>query len=342
LGAELATDYQDRTSLTGLRGIVAMLGTLIASALVFVVFFPNTTPGVDPKLAYEPYPVMGGTIGLIMSVSALIATFGTYGLIPRLPVDSDPQPAHDTRSFFSEFVTSFRNRSFRIMFVSCSLFYWGVVINTALALHFFTYYAMITDSRAISLFQVAFYLGGSLGVVGWMLLARRMEKKTLYIAAALGTALISALAYLLIGAGRPLGTGDPLPLLIGHAIGGALSSILWFMPWSMVADIADEDEAKTGRRREGSLTGLFFFGQQLASGLSVLLTGVLLEWFAGLVPGDATQSALTGARIGMLYGILPALLIVAAAALALRYQLGRAEVAALQTEPVLSSARLES
>jgi len=39
--------------------------------------------------------------------------------------------------------------------------------------------------------------------------------------------------------------------------------------------------------------GLFNFGEQLSGGAAILITGFLIDWFAGLIPGQAQQSAET-------------------------------------------------
>ena len=57
---------------------------------------------------------------------------------------------------------------------------------------------------------------------------------------------------------------------------------------------------------------------------------MLVEHFAGLVPGQAVQSPQTVQRIGLLYTALPGLLLFLAAAWAMRFKLGRREVAAVQ------------
>ena len=69
-----------------------------------------------------------------------------------------------------------------------------------------------------------------------------------------------------------------------------------------------------------------------ATGMAILLTGVLVERFAGLVPGQVTQSPATVWRIGLLYAVAPAGLILAAAAAALPYRIGRRETAAIQSK----------
>jgi GPH family glycoside/pentoside/hexuronide:cation symporter len=100
----------------------------------------------------------------------------------------------------------------------------------------------------------------------------------------------------------------------------------------MIADVADEDELANGERREGAFFGIFNFGEQIAAGASILITGILLDWFAGLVPGQAQQSSVTISRIGMLYSVLPSILLIMAAVFILRYSLDKEKVASIQRE----------
>jgi len=332
LGAELSQDYHERTSITGIRGILALLGTLGTATSSFVVFFPDRTPGVDPKLNYAGYPAMGLVFGLVMTVTGLIATLGTLSWRPYLPTGGNPERSQTPRNFFASFTQSLRNPSFRMLFTSYSLFFLGVVINSSLSIHYLTYYAKLTASTALSAFQLSFYLGALIGVVFWLRLSRLVEKHRLYLLTNLATATLMLCALLLVGEGRLLGIGNVRALIIGHALAGFFGSILWFMPGSMIADVADEDELATGQRREGSFFGIFFFGQQLAAGVSLLLSGVLVDWFAGLTPGQAAQSAQTAWRIGLLYSVLPAALLGVAAVLILRYTLSKQQVAAIRAE----------
>ncbi len=332
LGAEFSPDYHERTSITGVRGILALLGSLAAASLSFVVFFPDKTPGVDPKLNYAGYSAMGLTFGLVMTIVGLTATLCSLDRRPYLSTVDENQRPQTAGSFFFSFVQSLRNQSFFMLFVSFSLFFLGVVINISLSIHYLTYYVKITASSALSMFQLAFYVGGLIGVVFWLQVSGFIEKHWLYFLATLATAALMLGALLLVGEGHLFGTGNVRVLVSGHALGGFFASILWFMPYSMIADVADEDELVTGQRREGSFFGIFSFGQQVATGLSALLIGVLIDWFVGLIPGHAQQSALTIHRIAILYSVLPAIMLLMASALTFRYSLSRSRVVAIQKE----------
>lgn len=333
LGAELTRDYDERTTITAARALAALLGTMITAALSFVLFFPEGQAGADPKLDYQGYPRMGLTYGAVMTAIGLAATLGTLSWRPFLARKAAEERATGSMAGFLESVArSLRVPSFRSLFAASSLFFLAVVINFALSIHFLTHHAGITASSALMWFQVAFYTGGLAGVTFWMRVSRRAEKHRVFITGMVSTAVVMLVSYLLIGEGRPLGTGNIPAVLAGHALGGFFGSILWFMPYSMIADIADEDEARTGERREGSFFGMLSIGQQLATGVSVLIAGILVDHFAGLVPGQAEQSATTSHRIALLYGVLPAVITLAACLAAMRYSLVRSQVRAIQAE----------
>ncbi|PYQ23006.1 MAG: hypothetical protein DMF81_10195 [Acidobacteria bacterium] len=329
LGAELSRDYDERTSVTAFRGFLAVVGALAAGSLSFVLFFPNRQPGLDPKLNYTGYPAMGLAFGAVMTIVSLLATFGTWSWRGASPGGAEA-PAPAPQRFFAGFTRSLGNASFRALFVSCSLFHLGISMSAALSIHFLTYYARVTDSAALGSFQLAFYLAGLAGVVFWLRVSRVMEKNRLYLLGTLATAAAMLAVFFLVGEGHLLGTGNVRALLVGHALVGFFGSTLWFVPPTLIADVVDEDELATGERREGSFFGLYSFGQQLATGVALLLTGILVERFARLVPGQPVQSVQTAWRIGLLYGVVPAALVAAAAAAALPYRVGRREMADIQ------------
>jgi len=331
LGAELSRDYDERTSVTAFRGFLAVVGALAAGSLSFLLFFPNRTAGVDPKLDYSGYPAMGLVFGGVMTLLSLVATAGTWRWRHAFSGDGGTG-APPPRRFFAGFAQCLRRPSFRALFASSSLFHLAVSMNAALSIHFLTHYARVTESAALSAFQLAFFLAGLAGVVFWLRVSRVMEKKTLYLLGTVATAAAMLAVFLLVGEGHPLGTGNVRVLLAGHALVGFFGSTLWFVPPTLIADVIDEDELASGERREGSFFGLYSFGQQLATGMAILLTGVLVERFAGLVPGQATQAPATVWRIGLLYAVVPAGLILAAAAAALPYRIGRRETAAIQSK----------
>lgn len=330
LGAELSEDYQERTTITGLRAAFALAGAMGASVLSFVLFFPATAQGGDPKLSVTGYHNMGLFAGLVMTLASLISTIFT--LSHRQYFKEEPARSQERRQwgFVSGSIRALTNPSFRIIFISYSLFFLGTVVNAMLATHFLTYYAGIVASASLSAFHLCFYVGALLGCLFWTKIGKAVEKRRLYFTGSLCTAVILACAYGLLGEGRYFGTGNLAPLLYGHGVAGFFGSVLWIIPYSMIADVADQDKMLYGEARQGTLFGVINFGEQIATGLSLLVSGILVDRFAGLVPAQADQSPQTISRIGALYSLLPSALLILAAIVILRYNLDRERVKAIQ------------
>lgn len=328
LGAELAQDYQERTSIAGVRSFLALLGTGIAFSTLSI-FFPNDGSGIDPKFNRDGYLTMAVSFGIFMALTGLVATFGTLRQRYRLPTGQRRAQA-DELSFVENLKISIRHRSFLLLTLSAALYFLASAVTTTVVVHFLTYYMKIGESSAISLFQAAFFIGGIIGVLSWLRISPRLEKHRLYFVTTLVTSILTGSAFFLMGEGHLFGAGNVRPLLGLYMLVGFFAGAFWFLPASMIADIVDEDKLQTGKNREGAYFGIDSFFQQQASGLAVLVSGVLLDVFAGLVPGQSIQTPETATRIGIIFSLVPALLYAVAAFLILPYQLTRQRVRQIQ------------
>lgn len=146
----------------------------------------------------------------------------------------------------------------------------------------------------------------------------------------LGTSLMLIAAAVLIGPGKPLGVAHAWTLLAGYGVAGLFASVLWVLPPSMLADIADQDESITGSRREGVYFGMLNFGEKVASGFAVLLGGTLLQYFVRLAPGSSVQTPGVIGRLSLLFGLAPGLMLLGSLALIVPYKLSRAATRDIQ------------
>ena len=327
LGAELSQDYDERTSTMAVRALFGLFGTLAASSLSFLLFFPPTSDGTEPKLNYAGYPRLGLVFACVMTVTALVGFFGTL----RYRTFGNPEmPASPAGQFFSGFRIAMQNRAFRSIWLAVVLFFLAVVLNATMAIQYFTWYARIQGGGNLSSIQTCFYVGALAGVFFWIVVSRRAEKRTLFIIATLAAAGLLAGAALFIGDGRLFGTGNILPLLVGHVVGGLFASAVWVIPASMVADIADVDSLATGLRREGIYFGIVNFGEKIAAGGALLLAGGLLHLF-GLSRG-AAPAPTTTPYLGVIYGLAPAVILLVAVLFILPYRLDRRAVHEIQQQ----------
>jgi GPH family glycoside/pentoside/hexuronide:cation symporter len=341
LGAELSQDYHERTTISGFRAGFALAGTFVAAAVSFTVFFPDArVGGGNPAFARDGYASMALWFGLAIMAAGLIATLGTLSRRAGLPdADTSDRSRLPDGRFRAGVRLSLADADFRVLALSAGLFFLAAVVNASLSIHYLTYYARVEGSRAVTFFFVAFYVGAVAGVACWLRLARRFEKHSLYCGATLATAMLMFAAYLLVGGGRPLGIGNLPPLVIGNALAGWFSSALWVLVPSMIADLAEQDEARTGLRRDGAYYGVYSFTHQGAAGIAVLLAGVAVDHFAGLQPGRVAQSMQTAERLGLLFGILPGCLLMLSAIVIPRYRVTRSRVESVQRELAVSRTR---
>jgi Na+/melibiose symporter-like transporter len=302
---------------------------MATAVLSFMLFFPGSR--------FEPagYSSMGVALAAVMTATTLLTVAGSWSW----PVCEPERSREQRASFLTEFKSAVRLRSFSAIALSSGLFFLSAVLNATVAVHYLTYYAGLTDNRSASVFQASFYLAALAGAGVWVMLTRKIEKRRAYTAATFGTASIMLLAYLLAGENSLTGKGNLLALSIGNAMAGLCASAAWILPPSMLADVLDEHEAATGRRSEGTLFGLQSLAVQLGGSLAVILSGILLDHYAGLVPGAEAQSAETARRIGVLFGVVPAGLLTAAGIVSMFYRLDRRRVLEFQERKNAAAAR---
>jgi glycoside/pentoside/hexuronide:cation symporter, GPH family len=320
LGAELAPDYHERTSVAAYRAAVIMAGTLLTTMAAFLVYLPRTTAaGDDAKFLRDSYASLGDALGLVMIATALVATIGTLHTRDRLAPPLDTEVDATIRSTVAE---AFRDSSFRTLFASNCLSFMALTINAALAFHYLTYYGRI-DTAGVTTYMVALYAGGLAGIGVWLRVSRHVEKHYVYALTTMLTGVVISSGYWLVGEGRFFGPGAVWVLTIANATVGFFGAGNVVLAPSMIADLSAQDEQRSGRRRPGSFFGICSLGQQLSAGVAVLMAGVLVDRFAGLVPAQAAQSASTVERIALLSNVLPAVILFAAGLLSLRYALRR-------------------
>jgi GPH family glycoside/pentoside/hexuronide:cation symporter len=124
--------------------------------------------------------------------------------------------------------------------------------------------------------------------------------------------------------------------MIGHVVAGIFASAVWVVPAAMIADVTDTDELATGLRREGIYFGIMNFGEKIAAGGALFLAGSLLSLLGKLAHAPAA-GALVGAPaatpyLGLLFGAVPAVLLLISLIFILPYRLDRRAVHALQRQ----------
>lgn len=187
-----------------------------------------------------------------------------------------------------------------------------------------------------------------LGIVGMLVstltikpLQARFEKRDLILFALAFITVLQILKVSLRFVGWLPENGDPLLLQIfvfQAMLMGYCGNLFLMMYASMMADIADHQELRTGLRQEGIFSGGITFSGKVTSGLGLILGGLLLDLVIvfpkGLEPGQVAQDVLI--RMAVIDGIIMPALNLIPFLLLLKYRLDRATMQDIQTQLSLS------
>lgn len=305
LGAELSSDYAERTSVVAYRNVFGFLGGMLVVAIGWGYFF-RAQPGFpEGQLNGAQYPWFGVWCGLAAAASVLLTALGTHARIPHLAQPRHAPEAFSTARLYGEMREALANPSFRALFVGVVLLFVTRGIEQGLGIYMFTHFWLISPAE-IGAVQGASMGGLFVGTVLWVLLSRRVDKRPAFLA---GVAVLSIFSLL-----PPLGKifgwfphhDNPIyvPLLVSLAVIASLGAAAGLVTsGSMMADIADEHELDTGRRQEGIFFGALLFAVKATSGLGQFVAGWgldLIDFPLRAEPG--TVPAATTDALGILYG----------------------------------------
>ncbi len=325
LGAELTSDYHERTVVVAYRSGFGVLGIALVLGLGWSVFFPDSN-GEMGRFDPAAYRGFGWTFGAIMMVSILASAWGTRGIIPSLPKPRDDVDPFSPRRLIREFRQALENRSFRALVLGLIVFFATRGVQDALEVHMGTYFWDL-DASEIQLRQFAGVPAFLLGLPFWVAMTRRIDKGTAFL---FGIALLVFFTMLppllkIYGWYPPRDSAAYLGVLIGcHliAVFGATAGSV--NAGSMIADVTDEHELRTGHRQEGIFFAALAFAIKATVGIGQFVAGVSLDVIglsAGSAPGSV--SAETVRSLGMLYGPGTAVLGIASLFLLTGYRLDR-------------------
>lgn len=331
LAGEMTDDYAERARIVAWRLLAGVLATVLINALAYSVFFAGKGGLQQP----DNYPAFGWSIAAIVLVGGLICCAGIWRYAARLP-----QPVHKPEPmgtrFVGEMLEIFRNRSFRILFLSMLLFTSAAGLHAALQNHNYVFVWKLR-SESIQFTTYAYLFGILVGIPLTPVLLRGLEKKSVV---GLGF-LFVILSWMVLPGLRAAGvftpTGDAsLPwLCLTTFIVGIGSGLIFIAYPSMMADAADEHEHLYGARREGLyFSGLGFAGKA-AAGVGSLVGGFALDFMhfpkdlgrqvGAAVPEDILRSLVIG------WGPLPAMLCVVGALVFAPYAINRTRQAEIVT-----------
>ena len=308
LSGVMSADPQERSTLNGLRFVFAFAGSTLVTA---------ATPALV-KLFGAGDDVRGWQLTMLAwSVCATILFAATF-LGTRERVAPPPSQRSGVWRDVRDLAGS---RPWMVLFFLALVVMVTITLRTASAAYYFKY--VVGRPELMAAFVPTYMLAAAAGAACTPLLTRRFDKKPLMIALMSVTALLSTAFWFvppdqtwllfLLQAGLGLALGPKSPLT-----------------FSMLADAADYNEWRTGRRATAMTFAAATFAQKLGTALAVAVIGTVFAWL-GYVP-NAPQGAASSSGILWLMSLIPAAFAAAAALVMRRYDLDAATLARIGAE----------
>jgi Na+/melibiose symporter-like transporter len=276
LAPELAKDYDERTSLISLRLLFSVIGGLGMTILAYQVFLKENPDGTGGVLARDGYWGYSLTAALLIFTCIIVSTAGTQSQVPYL--QAPPSRKLTFRAMLAEVAATLNNKAFVVATLTGMFIAIATGARNALEIYFGLYFWELTQAQMAGLVTVS-VLGGAVGVMSVPKVARRLGKKhgaILLYASALAVG-VSPVVARLFGLMPENGTGLLYALLVVETvINTALAGGTGVLLVSMVADVIEDAEVKTGRRSEGLLMSADNLFKKLVSGVGVFISGTVL------------------------------------------------------------------
>ncbi len=280
LAPELAKDYNERTSLISLRSFFSVAGGLGMTLMAYQVFLKENPDGTGGVLARDGYFYYALFASFLIFVIILASTAGTHKQIPHLR--KPPERKVTFKGMVREVAHTLNNRAFVALTISGMFMSISLGVKGGLELYFFIYFWELKQSQ-LAMLTIAGVIASFIGVSLAPKVAAKMGKRNGAITMFAGAvvALLGPIALRLVGWMPANGTDLLFWILFVDVIAnGAMAMMTGVMLASMIADVVEDSEVKTGRRSEGLLFSADNLFKKVVSGLGVFVSGTLLAFIA--------------------------------------------------------------
>jgi Na+/melibiose symporter-like transporter len=278
LAAEFSTGYDERSVLLSYRYFFGWVGGLGIQLLAFAVLLtPDATHKVG-QLNPVGYARYGMVASAVMFLAIIVSTAGTHRQIPNL-MPPPPRRTLTPAAVAREMAQTLANRSFIFLLISALFSSMAMGLGAALNNYFNTFFWGFT-ARQISLLTAGVFLSAILALMMAPALSRALGKR----ATAMGLTVLSVgiiigpLLLRILGLMPPNGSAALLAILLVVSISSVTFGIVaTTMGASMIADVVEAAELKTGRRSEGLFFAASAFVNKAVSGFGILAASTIIE-----------------------------------------------------------------
>ena len=300
LTPELTSDYDERTSLTSVRALFSLFGSLLAFTIPLLI-----VSNFSPEYANSVL-IMGLVFGFASAIPLWLVFFGSRER-PEFMNQKQPGLRESIRA-------SMGNRPF-LFSAAIYLFTWvSIDILQASILYFIIH--VVNQENNNELIMASIFVIAMFALPLWTWVSRRLNKRIAYI---IGVAFLATSLLVLV----TLTPSTPLSyILILCILAGIGVSAAHVMPWSIIPDAIEYDELKTGERHEGMFYSLISLSQKFASSFAIFMVSQVLG-ATGYIQNSTQQPASAVLGIRIVIGPIPAFMLCIGILFAILYPLGR-------------------
>lgn len=326
MAPEITTDYHERISVLGYRYLFGWLGGLVMLMLAYGWFLSPPRGALSGPLAQHGYGAYGLWGAVAMAATVLISALGTHKSLAHPPTKRIA--AQSVGATLKATGETLSNRAFLVLMLAGIFGYSNQGLGFAMSTYNLNYVWQF-KTGALLIYAVALFVGVVAIFFTLSPIAKALGKvraaALLMIVSAIFT--VSTYSLRLLGLFPAAGSPELLPLfLILNTLGTAAGVGSTIVGGSMMSDVVEASEEKTGRREEGLFFAGALFMQKCATGIGIFVTGLILtaaQFPERAVPGHVAQAALD--RLTLLFVITTLVISTISALIFLSFPFGEAE-----------------
>lgn len=272
MGMELSPDYHERTSVQAYRTVLSQVGILFVSGLYW---FTSMSCFADRAEGMRWASII---LAVIILVGMLLPALFSGEHPSFLKQQADDRLKKKKKVPFSVCAKETLSEKPFLLLIGVTIFMqMGLTMVTSLGYYVAVYHVFggdksVVSGSVITIGQWAAQICTMLAVPVISLVSRRIGKKiTLYIT--IGIAIIgSLLKWVCYTPDSPW-----LQLIPAMVMSGGLAAT-WTLINAMIPDVVDQNEVKTGARREGMFSAVYSWTYKTGLALALVVSGYVLSW----------------------------------------------------------------
>lgn len=349
-GAELASNYHERSRIMSWREAFVVGGSLLSAFTPAVILFF----GFDQPTDAVWFLAVGMCIVMPIAVGNLLFAVPEHPPVERT---KEALPVREMLRFVS------RNRPYVVLVVVFAFSAIGTSMTNSLSLFFVTH--VLLAGKLYGLYLAPYFVCQIAALPLWLKLSRRIGKHRATMAAIGWYAIWSCFIPLIAIAPESwfvafeiprlaallspelvaeaeayfhgIPTGKFLFFIVIMCLKGSSIGALGALPSAMLADVVDVDSAQTGKQQAGAYLSIWSMVRKSALAFGIFAGTGLAAWFGfdpRANPMETTNTTYALLMLAILYSIVPALFKFVAMPFLWNYQLTEARVREVQAEIV--------